>query len=186
MSSSIVLVTGGVRSGKSHFAAELAAQLADGGPVRFIATAHPAPNDYRMLERIRRHLLERPDNWTTAEAPVNLAEAVREQCPERVVLVDCLTVWQSNLLEECGNPDAPGFSAAAHSHADRHREGLLSALHDQPLPVVLVASEVGLGVAPATTLGNVFADVHGETNRKVADIAAEVYMLVAGIPVKIK
>lgn len=185
MSADITLVIGGVRSGKSRFAAELASRLASGRPVAFVATARSGPAG-GMDSRIEKHRANRPEHWRTIESPLDLAEALRLAPGVEVVLVDCLTMWISNIMYECGESDAPDFEARARSDLDRRVEHLLDELRDANVPVVLVTNEVGAGVAPPTRLGTVFADLQGEVNQKVAGRADAVWQLVAGIPVRIK
>ncbi len=185
MSADITLVIGGVRSGKSRFAADLASRLAGDRPVAFVATARRGPTG-GMDARIERHRANRPDHWRTIESPLDLAEALRLASGVGVVLVDCLTMWISNIMYECGDSDAPDFESRARSDLDCRVEHLLDELRETNVPVVLVTNEVGAGVAPPTRLGTVFADLQGEVNQKVAGRADAVWQLVAGIPVRIK
>jgi adenosylcobinamide kinase/adenosylcobinamide-phosphate guanylyltransferase len=183
MTQPLILVLGGVRSGKSAYAASRAEQLAGEGAVRFIATARKEPS---MQDRIERHRAGRPAGWVTVEEPLALAEAVSTPGDENVVLVDCLTLWLGNILLECGDPESAGFAQRAEAAVERRRAPLLKALDERERPVVLVANEVGLGVTPPTRLGNVFADVQGDTNRLVAALADEVQFLVAGNAIRVK
>jgi adenosylcobinamide kinase/adenosylcobinamide-phosphate guanylyltransferase len=183
MTQPLILVLGGVRSGKSTYAASRAEQLAGEGAVRFIATARSEPS---MQDRIERHRAGRPAGWVTVEEPLALAEAVLAPGDESVVLVDCLTLWLGNILLECGDPESAGFAQRAAAAAELRRAPLLKALDERERPVVLVANEVGLGVTPPTRLGNVFADVQGDTNRLVAALADEVQFLVAGNAIRVK
>jgi adenosylcobinamide kinase/adenosylcobinamide-phosphate guanylyltransferase len=182
-----IFVLGGVRSGKSRFALRTARELAGDGPVRFIATAVRHPGDSSLARRIERHRAERPPHWVTVEEPLDLPAALGRPGGEQVAVVDCLTLWLSNILMECGDADAPEFSERARSECSRRAQELVGVLdRPQPRHVILIANEVGSGVAPPTVLGNVFADVQGETNQLVAAHAAEVYHLVAGIAQRIK
>ena len=185
MNSDITLVIGGVRSGKSRFAADLASRRAGGGPVLFVATARRGPSA-GMEARIERHRANRPDHWRTVEIPLDLAKALCDSSNVGAVLVDCLTVWISNIMFECGDSDAPEFEGRARGALNRKVDALMSALSTTNIPVVLVANEVGAGVAPPTRLGVVFADLQGEVNQKVAARASTVWQTVAGIPVRIK
>ena len=185
MTANITLVIGGVRSGKSRFAADLASRHADDRPVLFVATAQRGPSA-RMEKRIEKHRADRPNHWQTVEAPLDLADALRQSSGAGAVLVDCLTIWVSNLTLECGNADAPDFEAKARATLDRRTEQLMHALGITSVPVILVANEVGLGVAPPTRLGVIFADLQGELNQAIASRADSVWQLVAGIPVRIK
>ena len=185
MTAEVSLVIGGVRSGKSRFAADLASRLAGDKPILFVATAHRGPSA-GMEARIERHRANRPGHWQTVEAPLELAEALRQASGAEAVLVDCLTMWISNIMYECGDSDAPEFEAKARADLERRVDDLLDALGSTKVPVVLVTNEVGQGVAPPTRLGVVFADLQGEVNQQMAARADAVWQLVAGIPVRIK
>ena len=185
MTADLTLVIGGVRSGKSRFAADLASRLAGDRPVLFVATACREPSA-GMEARIERHRANRPEHWRTIEAPLDLAEPVRQASGVGAVLVDCLTMWISNIMYECGDSDATEFEVRARAVLDRRVDDLLDALWTTQTPIVLVTNEVGQGVAAPTRLGVVFADLQGEVNQKVAARADAVWQLVAGIPVRIK
>ena len=185
MTADVTLVIGGVRSGKSCFAADRANRLAGDRTVLFVATARRGPAA-GMDARIERHRANRPEHWQTVEAPLDLAEALRQASGVGAALVDCLTIWISNIMYECGDSDSPEFETRARADLDRRVDELLDALRSTDVPVVLVANEVGQGVAPPTRLGVVFADLQGEVNQKVAARAGAVWQLVAGIPVRIK
>jgi adenosylcobinamide kinase/adenosylcobinamide-phosphate guanylyltransferase len=189
MSAAIILVIGGVRSGKSRFAQQLAMDLSKGGTVRFIATAKRDLADPVMAARIGRHRISRPAHWETMEAPLDLAEAInvhKGAQPPAAVLVDCLTLWVGNLLEGAGDSGKPDFTARSRSVFEAAAQELLSALRSAAQPVVIVTNDVGSGVAPPTVLGNVFADLQGELNQAVAAEARAVYHVVAGISTRIK
>lgn len=165
-----VLVLGGVRSGKSRFARELAE--ASGRKRLFLATG--TPGDDEMRERIDRHRAERDRAWCTREEPISLAEALAEECkPGRVVLVDCLTLWLSNLVLAGEQPDDAAM-------------GLVRVLADAAGPVVVVSNEVGQGVVPATALGRAFRDAHGRLNQQVAAVCDCVVQVTAGCPLLLK
>ena len=185
MNNRVTLVIGGVRSGKSRFAAGLATKLAAGGPVRFIATARPGESGH-LAERIRRHRAERPPAWRTIETPLDVGEALARPGKEDATIVDCLTVWISNLLLECGDADSPDFEDKARSRVKVGLDGLMKALRSPARPTVIVANEVGQGVAPPTRLGVVFADLQGEVSQALARRADSVWHVVAGIPLRIK
>ena len=185
MKPDVTLVIGGVRSGKSRFAADLASRRAGGGPVLFVATARRGKGA-GMEARIENHRASRPDHWRTVEAPLDLAEALRWPSNASAALVDCLTIWISNIIYDCGDSDAPEFEDRARCALNRKVDALMGALATTKVPVVLVANEVGAGVAPPTRLGVVFADLQGEVNQKVATRANTVWQTVAGIPVRIK
>lgn len=177
---------GGVRSGKSRYSAELAKSLAGDEPVLFVATAESSPDDLSMRERIARHRAERPTNWRTTEQPIDIDETISNKVPEPVVIVDCLTIWLSNLLARCGDPDAKTFSAVAEEAVLPALERLCTAIKQAEHHVLLVANDVGSGVAPMTRLGNVFADMQGIVNQRIAATCDEVYLMTAGIERRIK
>jgi adenosylcobinamide kinase/adenosylcobinamide-phosphate guanylyltransferase len=172
--SPITLVLGGVRSGKSSYAQRLAEQLPQ---ATFIATAERR-DDAEMHAKIDRHRAERPAHWTTIEEPLDLAGAISLATPESaVILVDCLTLFASNLME------ANGMDRPKHQPAI---DQLCAALQASPLPVILVSNEVGSGVVPAYALGRRFRDLVGEINQQVAAVADNVLLLVAGLPLVLK
>lgn len=167
-----VLVTGGARSGKSRHAQALAESL---GPRRvYLATAEAL--DDEMADRIRRHQADRGPGWRTVEAPLDPAAHVRRADPDEVVLLDCLTLWVSNLMM------ARGLDTALEPDFER----LCAAIHATPNPVVVVTNEVGLGIVPDNALARRFRDEAGRLNQAVAAACERVVLCVAGIPVNIK
>ena len=165
----VVLITGGARSGKSR-RAEARARSLPGRPV-YIATAQAL--DPEMAERIARHRARRGDDWIERETPLDLVQALVETDGGGARLVDCLTLWLSNLL-----------------HAGRewsHEARLLAtALRRQESPVILVTNEVGLGIVPDNALARSFRDAAGLLNQAIAEVADEVEFVVAGLPMKLK
>jgi adenosylcobinamide kinase/adenosylcobinamide-phosphate guanylyltransferase len=161
----ITLLLGGARSGKSALAVELGRR--HNGPVVFIATCTASDDD--LAERIARHRSTRPD-WPTVEEPVELASAVVKAAPDALVIVDCLTLWVSNLMLR--EADEPAVTGAA-------RE-LARALVDRGGPAVVVSNEVGLGVHPERALGRRYRDLLGRANQIVAAAADRTLFLVAG------
>lgn len=173
LTKSITLVLGGVRSGKSHYAQNLAAAYER---VAFIATAEAL--DAEMQQRITRHREERPATWTTIEAPIALEDAIL-QCSGKfdVVLIDCLTLWTSNLMmSESSNSDR------IFARADR----LCDSLRQVKSSVVLVSNEVGSGIVPENDDGRLYRDLLGGVNQRVAQFADKVLLLVAGYPLTVK
>ena len=169
-----ILVIGGCRSGKSRYALELATQAAGQNRI-FIATC--MPGDKEMEERVRRHQKERSQSWTTIEAPLGLAEAVDEHGRQgNVIVVDCLTLWLSNLLPENNNP----------KKIEVHIQRLTQSLEASQCPVFLVSNEVGTGIVPENRLARMFRDIAGFANQSVAACSDMVIWMVAGIPVTIK
>jgi adenosylcobinamide kinase / adenosylcobinamide-phosphate guanylyltransferase len=165
----VVLITGGARSGKSR-RAEARARSFPGRPV-YIATAEPL--DGEMEERIARHRARRGDDWIEREAPLDLVQALTDTDGGGARLVDCLTLWLSNLL---------------HAGRDWSREAALlaAALGRQQSPVILVTNEVGLGIVPDNALARTFRDAAGLLNQTIAEVADEVEFVVAGLPMKVK
>lgn len=176
----IELVTGGARSGKSTWAQERCESLLEEGQTAaFVATAQALDDD--MARRIRRHQDDRDARWHTIEAPLALEEAVHAAVgSHRVVLVDCLTLWSSNVLFE---------DEAQSDDAIRERFRALSrSLSRLPTDahVVLVTNEVGLGIVPANALARRYRDLLGWCNQEVARAADRVVLLVSGLPLFVK
>ena len=178
MSARLTLLTGGVRSGKSGRALALAG---DSDDVLFVATAQAF--DDEMRARIAAHKAERPLTWSTLEEPIDLAARLQERIDTKahaVVVIDCLTLWVSNLLLSL--PDDADAEALI---AERARE-LLAVIGRTNARVIVVTNEVGLGVVPPTPLGRRYRDALGRVNQLVAAAADEVILLVSGIDVVIK
>jgi adenosylcobinamide kinase/adenosylcobinamide-phosphate guanylyltransferase len=164
------LVLGGARSGKSRHAQALAE--AGGGELVFIATAKAY--DDEMRERIARHRADRDARWQTVEAPVDLVGAIaREGAKGRVLLVDCLTLWLSNLLLAEADLEAAGEALAAAVGAAEAR-------------IILVSNEVGSGIVPNNALARRFRDAAGRLNQRMAGVCEAVDLVVAGIPMRVK
>jgi adenosylcobinamide kinase/adenosylcobinamide-phosphate guanylyltransferase len=174
----ILFVLGGARSGKSRYAQTLAA--AAGPRVTYLATAEVG--DAEMAERVRRHQDDRPASWRTVEEPRQIATALRRWAPESdAVLLDCLTLFVTNVLLAPGND-----AATAESEVTAELESLLAAARETPCRTVIVSNEVGLGLVPEYPLGRAFRDIAGRANQQVAAAADAVYFLVAGIPLSVK
>jgi len=166
----LTLVLGGARAGKSRYAEAFIEAAADGGT--YCATAEAG--DGEMAARIAAHRARRSAFWRTIEAPLALAEVISaESRPERPLLVDCLTLWLSNLMH-------------AETPLDAAFTSLRAALRDAAGPVVLVANEVGLGLVPQTRLGRDFRDAAGRLNQEMAALAARVVFVAAGLPLVLK
>ncbi len=164
----IGLVLGGARSGKSRYAETLIEAV--GGGV-YLATAGAL--DAEMAERIRRHRERRGEIWTTLEEPLDIADALTAVAAGRPVLVDCLTLWLSNLI------------AAGHD-VERETDALIDALAQRAGPVIFVANEVGLGIVPENALARLFRDHAGRLNQRVAARADRVVFMAAGLPLLLK
>ena len=165
----IILITGGARSGKSARAESRAHGFA--GPPFYIATAEAL--DAEMRERIAQHRARRGNGWIEREAPLALAEALEATDGDGARLVDCLTLWLSNLL---------------HAERDWSQEAtrLAATLARQSSPVILVSNEVGLGIVPDNALARLFRDAAGRLNQLIAQAADEVEFVVAGLPMRLK
>lgn len=172
--SKVILVTGGARSGKSRFAEGLALSHP---PMRgYLATAEPG--DAEMVERIARHQGRRGGEWSTLEEPLLVEEAVRANDGRfGVILLDCVTLWMSNLLFRC-----EGGSAEALSRV----ESFAGAFKSLKTPLVIVTNEVGMGIVPEHPLARAFRDLAGEANELIAAAADEVYVCFSGLPLKLK
>jgi adenosylcobinamide kinase / adenosylcobinamide-phosphate guanylyltransferase len=166
----LTLVLGGARSGKSRHAERLVEAAATGGT--YCVTAEPG--DAEMTARITAHRARRGSFWYTVETPLALAETIAAQASrERPLLVDCLTLWLSNLM-------------LADAVIDREYARLAEALRAAAGPVVLVANEVGLGLVPETPLGRRFRDEAGSLNQQMAALADHVVFVAAGLPLVLK
>lgn len=177
------LVLGGARSGKSAYAEALA--LSTGRDAVYIATANAG--DDEMACRIAHHRARRPDAWVTVEEPLKLGEALNTWAgPDRIVLVDCLTLWLSNLIfsETAAYPETGMVTLPARFIVERER--LLDALTQPRGDIILVSNEVGLGIVPVGALTRCFADEAGRLNQSVAAFSDQVVLVVAGLPFTLK
>lgn len=173
MNNSVQLVLGGARSGKSRFAEQLATDSQK--EVFYIATA--TVYDDEMQQRVDRHVDDRPEHWITIEEPLALADVLKRNAKEgRCLLVDCLTLWLTNILmsEENG------------SCLESYKTELLTALADLPGQVILVSNEVGQGVVPMGELSRRFVDEAGWLHQDIARLAQKVTLVVAGLPLQLK
>ncbi|MEM0985089.1 MAG: bifunctional adenosylcobinamide kinase/adenosylcobinamide-phosphate guanylyltransferase [Pseudomonadota bacterium] len=163
-------ILGGARSGKSRRALDLA-EAREGRRV-FIATAQPF--DAEMSDRIARHQSERGPGWTTVEAPLDLVAAL-ERAPAEgdVCVVDCLTLWLSNLMHHACD-------------VETETQRLCEAVSGFPLPLFLVSNELGLGLVPETPLGRSFRDAQGRLNQEMAAVCQRVEFIAAGLPLTLK
>lgn len=160
---SLVLVLGGARSGKTALAARLAGERAT-----LIATA--TAGDEEMAERIRAHRAGRPAGWTTVEEPLAVGEVLARRAPDEPVVIDCLTLWVSNLVETGRGDDAVLDEA--------RRVAAVAA--GRPGPTIAVSNEVGMGIVPATPLGRRYRDLLGTVNAAWAAAADRAFIVVAG------
>lgn len=190
-SASTQLILGGARSGKSSLAEAraLAAEQA-GYEVLYLATAQPLDSaaDPEMVARIARHRQRRPASWGLLEEPLALAATLlAEAAPQRLLLVDCLTLWLTNLLfageaarqaEASADIDCPLLASAT--------AALIDCLPHLPGQIILVSNEVGCGIVPMNAVSRLFADEQGRLNQRVAAACARVTLVAAGLPLELK
>lgn len=168
----ILLITGGVRSGKSRYALAAAKPYARRA---FVATA--VALDEEMTHRIRRHQAERRGKFATVEEPEDLAGALQSiPAGTGVAVIDCLTVWLGNLMHRHG----------ASRRAFPEMSAFLRALKSPPCDLIIVTNEVGFGIVPENAMARAFRDMAGTLNRRVAERATDVILMISGIPVSIK
>ena len=180
---STTLVLGGARSGKSAHAERLAG--ASGRDVVYIATARAG--DSEMAQRIAHHRASRPAHWTTVEEPVALGAAISLwSTPTRVVLVDCLTLWLSNVLFSGADafPDTGPVALPPRFHSER--QVLLDALASASGDIILVSNEVGMGIVPMGAVSRAFVDEQGRLNQAVAAACDRAVFVAAGLPLMLK
>jgi adenosylcobinamide kinase/adenosylcobinamide-phosphate guanylyltransferase len=173
----LTLILGGARSGKSRFAQRLAARAQR---VCYVATL-TAGDDAEMQDRVARHRADRPSSWRTMEAPLALADAVELAARDAdAVLVDCLTLWLSNLSWEHRASEVGHLEDAVQSQIRR----IADAAHS--CHVILVSNEVGSGTVPESPVARAFRDIQGFANQWVAEVADEAILVVAGLPLYLK
>jgi adenosylcobinamide kinase/adenosylcobinamide-phosphate guanylyltransferase len=171
----ITLVLGGARSGKSRYAQGFASTFEH---VTFIATARAG--DAEMRRKIRRHRHERPPDWKTVEAPLNLQETIyAESGSADVLVVDCLTFYAFNLM-------SAGQRESGRDAYRKHIQELCDAMDASKASVIAVSNEVGSGIVPAYRSGRIYRDLLGHLNQAVARIADNVILMIAGVPLTVK
>jgi adenosylcobinamide kinase/adenosylcobinamide-phosphate guanylyltransferase len=173
-----IFITGGARSGKSRFAEQITHNF--GAPLCYLATAQPL--DDEMDHRIAKHQQRRGDAWHTIEEPLQLAETLAIcDGTYNAVLIDCLTLWLSNLLMLheylVGKAEERILEDVLH---------LAETLRGMKTPVIIVSNEVGLGIVPENRLARIFRDITGQANQTVATAADEAWLVTSGIPLKLK
>lgn len=174
-----ILVLGGARSGKSRLAERLAAERE---PVTYVATASVDPADSEMVARVDRHRGARPAGWTTREVPRDLIDVLPSLTErEGSVLIDCVTLWVSNLMLGLGGGPALGDDAVLGAV-----ELATVAARGGRARVVWVSNEVGSGIVPANDLARRFADLQGWVNQRLAAAADTVHLCVAGLSLRLK
>ncbi len=170
----VIFIIGGCRSGKSSHALQMAEEM-PGDRKFYIATC--VPQDDEMKQRVAKHQRERSQAWLTIEEPLDLPQAISQNSPKAdVLLVDCLTLWLSNLLMETNDE----------AKLEEKISRLIEALKKAICPIILVSNEVGTGIVPENKLARQYRDVTGQANQAVAHRASKVVWMVAGIPVTVK
>ncbi|EKE03416.1 MAG: cobalamin biosynthesis protein CobP [uncultured bacterium] len=170
----VTFVIGGTRSGKSNFTVKTVGSISD--KVAYIATC--VPYDDEMHERVRLHKQERPGSWLTVEEPVNLAPRLKEiDSQVDVAILDCLTLFVTNLLMDC-NLEEEEIKSRLHE--------VMAALKEVKYDTFIVSNEVGLGIVPESSLGRKFRDIAGRANQIVAEYADDMFFVVSGVPMKLK
>ncbi len=170
----LIFITGGVRSGKSKYAVNLAKNISKN--VVFLATALPF-NDLEMRKRIQTHQKNRPSCWKTIEEGMNIVPLLSQlNCPQRVIIIDCLTLLISNLL----------LNNAKEEDIIKQIEKIADCAGKFNQTTIVVSNEVGWGIVPENPLGRKFRDLSGMANQIMARKAQEIWLTVCGIPVRIK
>jgi adenosylcobinamide kinase/adenosylcobinamide-phosphate guanylyltransferase len=174
----LTLILGGARSGKSRLAQRLAMPA---GRVAYVATANMVEDDPEMAVRIERHRASRPVSWRTIEEPLALADAVDRAAKDAdAIVVDCLTIWLSNLFWK--NRDGAPRLVEDDARAELQQiDGVARHRH-----VILVSNELGCGTVPEPSVTRAFRDTQGLVNQWVAEVADEVIFTVAGLPLYLK
>jgi adenosylcobinamide kinase/adenosylcobinamide-phosphate guanylyltransferase len=188
----LILLLGGARSGKSSFAEQKAREWG-GDNVLYVATSET--RDDEMRQRVQKHQAARPPAWVTLEAPREVTRAIRASSSNaQVVLVDCITFLVSNYLmaasepvdDPFGPPSGDPFDEAIESAIRADVNGLAEFSHERELTMLVVSNEVGMGLVPPYDLGRAYRDLLGRANQDLARQADEVYLLIAGLPMRIK
>ncbi len=173
-----ILITGGVRSGKSKFAEIFAKEL--GGRVIYLATAQAL--DAEMEERINKHREHRPVDWTTIEEPLEVVPVIAGFQNGTTILLDCLTLFLSNLLFKYDDLPVDRQEQAI----DAQIADLTKAVNQSSANIIIVSNEIGWGLVPENALARRFRDLAGSANQRMAAVSDEVYLMVSGLPVRIK
>ncbi|UCD07966.1 MAG: bifunctional adenosylcobinamide kinase/adenosylcobinamide-phosphate guanylyltransferase [Dehalococcoidales bacterium] len=175
-----ILITGGARSGKSSYAQTLAEK--SGEKVLFVATAEA--RDDEMRQRIETHKANRPDSWTTLESPTDVGRNIRENLEDnKIVLLDCITLLVNAVFNQFGeNLDEKQIEKAVIQEINE----LIDCMQSLDREFIIVTNEVGLGLVPANEAGRFYRDILGKANSILAAACDEVYLMVSGLPVKVK
>lgn len=179
-----VFLLGGARSGKSFYAQELAKQMAEA--VLFVATATAGDED--MHRRIKKHQQDRPQEWHTLEAPFEVGKQIEDTVEdEELVIIDCLTLLVNNIF--CRH-DETQFDNIEDSLLEKEViteiKAIISCIKKVDASFIIVSNEVGLGLVPDNRMGRLYRDILGRANQMIGQAADEVYLMVAGIPLRVK
>jgi len=170
--SKLIFITGPVRSGKSNFAVNLAKKSKK--KIIFIATCKPV--DTEMKERIKKHQQQRPKEWITIEEEIDLGSVLRKISKDKLIIIDCITLWVSNLF----------FHNFNEKEILKIVNDLISIIKRKGLSVIIVSNEVGWGIIPNNKIARNFRDIMGIIHQKISESSNEIYLLVSGIPIKLK
>lgn len=180
----LIFILGGTRSGKSRFAEEKVMEISssEGASVCYMATARA--EDEEMVDRIRKHQARRPSGWRTLEVPLELSEALKDLAEgEKVVLIDCLTLWLSNVMFSRQDEQ---WLKIMEEEIFRKVEDLINTVKEKNISVIAVSSETGMGIVPSSDMARLYRDLLGLVNQKMAKASEEAYLVVAGLPQKLK
>ena len=168
----LILVIGGVRSGKSSFAVNLA-KKSKKKPV-FIATCKPL--DKEMVTRVKKHQSSRPKSWKTVEEDINLSSVIKKLKVDNVAIIDCLTLWICNLL----------MANLSKKKIDAKIKEFIDALKATEATIIIVSNEIGWGIVPENKLSREFRDIIGLLHQRVAKVSSQVHLMVAGLSLPVK
>jgi adenosylcobinamide kinase/adenosylcobinamide-phosphate guanylyltransferase len=180
----LIFILGGTRSGKSRFAEEKVREIssAEGSSVCYMATARA--EDEEMELRIRKHQARRPSGWRTLEEPLELSKALADLAEgEKVVLIDCLTLWLSNVMFSRQDEQ---WKNIMEDEVFRKVDELVKTVKEKDISVIAVSSETGMGIVPSSEMARLYRDLLGLVNQKIAKASDEAYLVVAGLPQKLK
>ncbi len=180
----VILVIGGARSGKSFFAQELARKTEV--PVLFVATADAGDKD--MQQRIENHKRERPSNWRTLETTLHVGNHIEQEVGEiQVVILDCITLLVNNIFNLYSEQELEQIEESVlENRVTAEINEFIECTRKVDASFIIVSNEVGLGLVPGNRIGRLYRDLLGRANQKLAGMADEVYLMVAGLPMKIK
>ena len=179
-----ILLTGGARSGKSHYAQELAQK--SGKKVLFVATAEAG--DEEMRQRIKEHQRSRPPEWSTLEAATDVGKQIlKGGGGAEVIIVDCITMLVNNVFMRYADYTLEKVDAAlVEKEVTREMDELIECLNRLDAGFIIVTNEVGMGLVPPNPIDRLYRDILGKANRMLAERVDEVYLMVAGLPLQVK